>query len=74
MLSDGDFYGGAGGGIFGGSDLEASASAAVTLSGSAGLGADVSAGANTGPAFAWVGFVLCLIGLRVLIEVSGDVD
>jgi len=63
--SGNDLYGAS---PLGGGNLTAAASAAVQAS-AGGPGAT-----GNGAAWSWVGFVLLLVGLRVLIELGGEVD
>ena len=63
-----DFNGGYGAPVLGGNDLEQSSVTQPLLDeGGAGL-----ANLGRGPAYAWVGFVILLVLLRVLIEVAED--
>lgn len=63
--SGNDLYGST---ALGGGGQTAAASAAVTAS------AGGPAAAGNGAAWSWIGFVLLLVGLRVLIELGGEVD
>lgn len=65
-----DFNGGQGVPVYGGNDLEQSGVTMPLLDDTGAGLADL----GKGPAFAWIGFVILLVLLRVLIEVSPGND